>query len=499
MIAATLNWVSEVLNRAFENEASAGQVIDTTQDVVGITTDSRNIISGEVFVALKGPNFDAHKFIAEVKSKGAIAAIVEHADANVDLPQIVVPDTLRALGLLGAAVAKTVNAKTIAITGSVGKTSVKEMCAEILKQKGEVLATAGNFNNEIGVPLTLLRLESKHQFAVVELGANHLGEIAYTTRLATPDVAILNNVAEAHLEGFGDLNGVATAKSEIFEGLKTGGTAIFNRHSDYRTQWLTKLEQQFAVTPGQVVEFNENYETADANQFSASDIKLDKRGCATFIMHFEHHKLAITLNVPGKHNVANALAAAAACYQVGATLEQITSGLTTAQSVKGRVNLFPVNDQVLIIDDTYNANVQSVKAAIDLLQSYQGLRILVLGDMAELGADARRLHKEVGVYGVQQGIDKLFSFGVLSQNTSTEFERNGAHYSSQAQLIEDIQKIITTARKDTHSLPVVALVKGSRSAKMELVVEELINKIEFSVNDDNDKNNNKNSEGTASC
>lgn len=499
MIAATLKWVSDVLNRPFENYGSAGRTVDMEQQVVGITTDSRNIVSGEVFLALKGPNFDAHKFIAEVKTKGAIAAVVEQADTTVDLPQIVVPNTLRALGLLGAAVAKTVNAKTIAITGSVGKTSVKEMCAEILKQKGEVLATAGNFNNEIGVPLTLLRLEPKHQFAVVELGANHLGEIAYTTRLASPDVAILNNVAEAHLEGFGDLNGVATAKSEIFEGLKSGGTAVFDRHSDYRSQWLSKLEQQFAETPGQVVEFNANDETAEENQFSASDITLDERGCAKFVMHFEQHKLAITLNVPGKHNVANALAAAAACYQIGATLQQIAAGLNAAKSVKGRVNLHPVNDQVLIIDDTYNANVQSVKAAIDLLQSYQGLRILVLGDMAELGADARRLHQEVGVYGVQQGIDKLFSFGVLSQNTSTEFERNGAHYSSQAQLIKDIHVVIASAGNEVNKQPVVVLVKGSRSAKMELVVEELIKQIEFSVNDDNDKNNNKNSKGTASC
>lgn len=489
MIVADLNWLSQVLGAPFDGRVA----YNLNQKIVNITTDSRTIVAGEVFVALKGPNFDGHKFVAEVQNKGAIAAVVEQLVDDAAIPQIVVPNTLKALGALGAAVAEGVGAKTIAITGSVGKTSVKEMCAQILRQKGEVLATAGNFNNEIGVPLTLLRLEEKHQFAVVELGANHLGEIAYTTRLAKPDVAILNNVAEAHLEGFGSLQGVANAKSEIYEGLKPNGVAIFNHESDYRKQWLDKLDKQFGQVPGRVVEFalwpsKPEPSAASDIEFSASDITLADDGCASFDLHHNDDVQRVKLAVPGKHNVLNALAAASACFQVGASLTEIVAGLSTSASVKGRVNLNTVTDRMLVIDDTYNANVQSVKAAIDLLQSYDAQQILILGDMAELGQDARRLHQEVGLYGLKAGVHHLFSFGVLSQSASQEFAEQGGHYASQSQLINDVSKVVETILSSATDSKVVVLVKGSRSAKMELVVEQLIQNF-----------NNKNNTGNPSC
>lgn len=463
MIKADLNWLSQILGVTATHLDDGG----LSQAFTTVNTDSRVIESGQVFLALKGPNFDGHKFVEQVQQKGAVAAIVSDLQ-DIDFPQFVVPDTLKALGQLGAAVKQQVNPKTIAITGSVGKTSVKEMCAAILQQKGEVLATAGNFNNEIGVPLTLLRLEPKHQYAVVELGANHQGEIAYTTSLTKPDVAILNNVAEAHLEGFGSLLGVANAKGEIFQGIPVDGTGIYHGDSEFKAIWQEYLTDKFSNHSGTQIEFSLTQEAKD-NNVTASDIILNENGCASFNLHLASKVQRVDLSVPGKHNVANALAAAAACYALGATLEEVASGLATMGSVQGRVNLHTVSSQLLVIDDSYNANVRSVNAAIDLLTAYQGHKVLVLGDMAELGEEAQRLHREVGEYAQTQGIDTLMSFGVLSQFASQQFEPDGRHFNAKEQLGQELQTLIDGATQR-----VVVLVKGSRSAKMELVVQELI-------------------------
>jgi len=465
MIKADLNWMSEALNTQVQKASDSEKLLSVKQ----ISTDSRTIEDGQVFLALKGPNFDGHKFVQQVADKGAIAVVVDHL-VDVDIPQLVVPNTLKALGALGAAVAREVNAKTIAVTGSVGKTSVKEMCAAILKEKGQVLATAGNFNNEIGVPLTLLRLEKTHEYAVIELGANHVGEIAYTTDLTRPDVAVLNNVAEAHLEGFGDIFGVVRAKGEIFGGLPKDGVAIVNGDSDYKQQWLDALDKRFTGTKGQTIQFSLNNSGQDSGDyFVAQNVSLDSTGCALFELKFQEQVSEIKLGVPGTHNVANALAAAAACYAIGATFDEIKQGLMNMDAVKGRVNLNPVSDKLLVIDDSYNANVQSVKAAIDLLTSYQGNRILVLGDMAELGHESRRLHQEVGEYALEMGIEHLYSFGVLSQCASSVFEQAGTHFSSKQSLIEQINQQIAESSSST-----TVLIKGSRSAKMELVVQQLV-------------------------
>ena len=425
--------------------------------ISNVSTDSRVIAPGDLFIALRGPNFDGSAFVADVKAKGAAAVVVEHKVA-VDIPQIVVADTRLALGQLAAEVKARLAPKTIAVTGSAGKTTVKEMMAAILSCRGAVLATKGNFNNDIGVPLTMLRLTAEHQYAVLELGANHQGEIAYTTSLAKPDVAIITNVAASHLEGFGDLYGVARAKGEIFNAVTGEGLAIIPADSDYRDYWLERLQGK------RVVQF-----ALDGNaDFSADNITLDDNGCAGFDLICPQGRCPVQLTLPGKHNVANALAAAAATLEIGATLTDVQRGLAQMVAVKGRTNISRVTPQLRLIDDTYNANVESVKAAIDLLASYPGYQVLVLGDMAELGADARLYHEEIGLYAKKAGINLLFTLGVLSQSASDLFNGQGAHFSSRQTLLQRLLPLLSEQQE------VTLLVKGSRSAKMELVVQDLL-------------------------
>ncbi|MBU2916814.1 UDP-N-acetylmuramoyl-tripeptide--D-alanyl-D-alanine ligase [Psychrosphaera sp. F3M07] len=473
MINVSLKWIIDTLSLTDEQIVNVPVELEQ-QGISAFSTDSRTIEAGHVFVALRGPNFDSNAFIGQVKDKGAVAVIVD-TPSPVDIPQFIVKDTLIAYGKLAAKVAATVKPKTIAITGSVGKTSVKEMCAAILAQKGNVLATNGNFNNEIGVPHTLMRLEPSHEYAVIELGANHIGEIAYTTELTQPDVAILNNVAEAHLEGFGDIYGVVRAKGEIFNSLSQTGIAIVNGDSEYKEYWLTRLNDKFENSENNIIQFGFNPDlTSKGQAITASNITLNKLGCASFTLKLdlkkgEQQQIDVELVIPGKHNVNNALAAAAACYSVGADLQDIKNGLLAMQSVKGRVNLHQVTDSLLVIDDTYNANVQSAKAAIDLLSGYQGKKIFVLGDMAELGSGARRYHQDVGEYANEQNIDVLLSIGVLSQSASSVMEQKGEHFSSQQNVISRLNQLIKDA-----DCSISILIKGSRSAKMEQIVEQII-------------------------
>mgnify|MGYP003667959109 FL=1 len=289
------------------------------------------------------------------------------------MAQIVVQDSKVALGLLSKAIKAEVAPKTVAITGSSGKTTVKEMVAAILSVHGDVLATKGNFNNDIGVPLTLLRLEPQHRFAVIELGANHLGEIAYTTELVQPDVATITNAAAAHLEGFGSLLGVARAKSEIFKGLGKDGLAIFNADSQFYAFWHGKYEHLR----------NQRFSTHSEVDFYAQDVVMGLDGCADFLMATPIGKVSVSLPLPGIHNVSNALVSAALAIEVGANLQDVKDGLQYMAQVSGRLQVKQVSGQVKILDDTYNANVASVNAAIDLLASFAGRKVLVLGDMAE--------------------------------------------------------------------------------------------------------------------
>jgi len=370
-----------------------------TRQVSNITTDSREFAKQKqgktaeqfAFLALKGPNFDAHRFAQQIIDDGCKVLVVEHEIDNIDrnqVAQIIVEDTRIALGNIGAYVKQQVAPKTIGITGSSGKTTVKEMLAAILSRLGNVLATNGNFNNDIGVPLTLLRLEPKHDFAVIEMGANHLGEIDYTTALVKPDVAIINNIAAAHLEGFGDLDGVARAKGEIFSGLPTQGIALYNHGSQYSSYWQESLKDK-QIRTFSCAQNREDNTDNKADSYS-ENIHLDENGCAQFDLQSSLGTCVIKLSIPGKHNVCNAVAVAAIAIECGATLNDIQLGLADMAPVQGRLNIHHlsetnVSNEISLIDDTYNANVESIKAAVALLASYSGKRILVLGDMGELG------------------------------------------------------------------------------------------------------------------
>lgn len=441
-----------------------GQLIGADIQIQSVSTDSRNINQGDLFIALKGPNFDGHQFAADVIAKGAAALIVEQ-QLDLAVPQIIVADTRLALGALGAAVKQKINPKSVAVTGSVGKTTVKEMMAAILDRIGNVLATAGNFNNDIGAPLTLLRLTQQHQYAVMELGANHLGEIAYTSSLVKPEVSIITNVAAAHLEGFGDLFGVARAKGEIYGSLGHDGVAIVPLDSEFSDYWLKRLQDKKVLT----------FSSTQPADFTAEHVVLNEQGCASFDLVCPQGRIFVQLVLPGKHNVANALAAAAATLTLGASLTDVQLGLAAMKPVKGRINVTVASDKLRLIDDTYNANSESTKAAIDLLATYPGFRVLVFGDMGELGADARLYHEEVGLYAKQKGINLLFTLGVLSQSASDLFNGQGAHFSSRQQLIQKLSPILDEQSDAT------VLVKGSRSAKMELVVQDLLERCQQEI------------------
>jgi len=454
MISLTLTELSQAVN---------GQLLGENLTINAISTDSRALKTGDVFLALQGPNFDGHKFLSQASELGCSAAIVQQANHELTIAQIVVKDTHQALGEIAAYVKAKVAPKTVAITGSSGKTTVKEMVAAILNRLGNVLATKGNFNNDIGVPLTLLRLEEKHDFAVVELGANHIGEIAYTSALVKPDVAMINNIAAAHLEGFGDLCGVARAKGEIFSGLSAGGVAIYNQD----TQWADKW--QWRLTDKKVRLFSCQ---GRADCFSHDEV-LDDNGCASFKLNTPIGSTYIVLTVPGHHNVCNAVAAATIALEFGASLDDIRLGLAAMVAVKGRLNLHQLGNNTKLIDDTYNANVESINAASDLLASYPGRRVLILGDMGELGSEARRYHQEVGEYAKSKNIDELLTLGVLSQNASDAFYQGentqAQHFSSKEKLISRLQQLLQGENQQ-----VTILVKGSRSAHMEYVVADII-------------------------
>ena len=419
MIELSLSTIAQQLN---------GQLIGQDCLVNDITTDSRAIQKDQIFLALKGENFDGHKFCQQAAQQGAKALIVS-TKQDIDIAQVVVNDCHLALGQLAAYVKAQVAPKTVAITGSSGKTTVKEMVAAILSRLGRVLATAGNFNNNIGVPLTLLRLTHEDDFAVVELGANHIGEITYTTNLTKPDVALINNIAAAHLEGFGSIEGVARAKGEIFQGLSQRGSAIYNQAHCYSELW------QENIVGNHIFNFScaEVISDPKADYYSSSVI-LDDNGCANFKLHTPAGGTFVQLTVPGQHNVCNAVAAAAIAIEMGASLDDISLGLAEMDVVKGRLNLHQLGEQFKLIDDSYNANVASMKAAISLLSTYPGKSVLVLGDMGELGSEAQEYHREVGLFAQSLGIDILLSVGELSKFTCAGFGQQAMHFDTKPAL-----------------------------------------------------------------
>lgn len=442
--------------------AYGGTLMYPDCDFQSVSTDTRALRRGELFVALSGERFDAHQFL-DSAARQACGLVVARADKNLRIPQWVVPDTVLALGQLAALARNQFSGPVIAVTGSSGKTTVKEMLAAILRGTGPVLATRGNLNNHIGVPLTLLGLQSDHKSAVVEMGASAAGEIAYLCGLARPSVAVVTNVLPAHVEGFGSLAGVASAKGEIYSGLDAGGTAVLNLDEPWLDQWRGQLSCLNSVT------FSMSQQAAD---FTAIDVKLDAAGCPAFTLVTPQGSVAVQLRIPGRHNIANGLAAAACALSAGANLEQIAEGLRAELSASGRMQVRREPGGARIIDDTYNANPGSVKAAIDTLNSFPGKRVLVLGDMAELGADRELLHREVGRYAAEHDIDLLLSCGPLSALAAREFEsicgpETACSFDDKRALAEKLRSVLGASGECT------VLVKGSRSASMEDVIKHL--------------------------
>lgn len=445
--------------------AVSGSLIGEDIAVNAVGIDSRVLVGGEVFIALQGPTFDGHDYARQAQEKGAVALLLNRALDDINLPQVIVDDTRQALGEMAAAWRQRYSVQLVAVTGSNGKTTVKEMIAAILAVQGDqVLVTRGNFNNDIGMPLTLMELRAAHRYAVIEMGANHPDDIAYLADVAKPDVALITNAAAAHLAGFGSLDGVARAKGEIYAALNESGTAIINADDDYADLWSTLAghcqRQYFSV---QV-----NQRQAD---FYAEDIAVVEGGVCAFTLHSAGDAAPLQLNVPGQHNVSNALAAAAAAHALGVDMAQICSGLESVQAVSGRLQFRSArdNDAVTIIDDTYNANPASARAALDVLESCLGARVLVLGDMGELGDDAMPLHAEIGVLARNMGIEHLLTVGGYAAAASQAFGENGCGYVDQQALLIAVKSIV-----NGHQGKMTILIKGSRSMHMEDVVAQLV-------------------------
>ncbi len=434
---------------------------DTEYTSVG--SDSRAVIPGMLFVALPGERFDGHDYVREVLAQGAAGALVTAAwaAANPGLPLVGVADTRLALGQLAAHWRSRFHLPLLGITGSNGKTTVKEMCAAIVRAhcgQHAVLATSGNLNNDIGLPLTLLKLRSTHHAAVIEMGMNHPGEIAYLTRLARPTIALVNNAQRAHLAGLGSVAAIARAKGEIFEGLGEDGIAVINADDPHANLWreinLGRRISTFGFT-------------ADADVRGSWQPSHENRGLGGILtLETPRGKATLELPLPGMHNAYNALAAAATCLAAGVPLAPVVRGLSNYGGTTGRLQQRSGYNGALVIDDSYNANPDSMRAAIDVLATLPGRRILVMGDMGEVGETAGQMHDEIGGYAKSQGIDQLFALGEKSIAAVHNFDGGGRHFSSVEALVANLKPLMD---KDT-----TVLIKGSRFMRMERVVELIV-------------------------
>ncbi len=422
-----------------------------------VSADSRTLRPGDLFIALKGPNFDGHDYLAQVAMRGAVAALVEREMA-LDLPLLLVTDSHAALGHLAATWRDAAAAPVVAVTGSNGKTTVKEMIAAILSQRGSVLATEGNLNNNIGLPLTLLRLQEE-EYTVLEMGASHPGEIGYLSRIARPDVAVLNNAGRAHLEGFETLEGVARAKAEILLGLSDEGVFIFNADDRWASLWRELAGSRPLMTFGMVGEADVTSPEGEV------DTRWDEAGFVTrFSVRSPSGEVELETALAGRHNRMNTLAATTAALALGLDLEEVRQGLAGMRPVKGRLQPLNGVGGVRLIDDSYNANPDSVQAAIDLLAAAPGRRFLVLGALAELGEGADRLYRQLGELAATAGIEYLYGIGAAC-GAVVAFGRGGRCFDHREALTEALHLALEPGD--------CALIKGSRRAGMEWVVDAL--------------------------
>lgn len=436
-----------------------GQLVGADCEFDSVSIDSRSTKEGDLFIALRGDNFDGHDFMAEAAKKGAVAAMVTRKTTT-DLTQLIVADTRLGLGRIAAIWRERFPGPVVAVTGSNGKTTVKELLASIFKQSGPVLATVGNLNNEIGVPLTLLRLREIHEAAVIEMGASAAGDISYLTNLTQPTVALITNAAPAHLQGFGSVEDVAKAKGEIYQGLEDG-VAVINADDKYAALWHELAAEHRQFTFGL-------HTSADVTVAGEVGYHFDAGGFRTeFIIRTPNGSITVTLRLAGEHNVRNALAATAAAIAAGVGLNEIKAGLEAVTPVAGRFNLKAGKGKISIIDDTYNANPGSLLAAIKVLATLPGQKALVLGDMAELGPQAETLHAAAGTHAREYGIQTLYATGLLSKQAVAAFGNGGHWFATQPELIAALQNDF---QGDNAA---VLLLKGSRSSQMNKVVDAL--------------------------
>ncbi len=439
---------------SFAAAAMNGRLHGDDCEFTGVSTDTRTIEAGDLFIALRGPNFDGADYLDRAAERGAVAAVVTERRES-SLPQIEVADTKLALGHLGSTWRDRQDVTLVGITGSNGKTTLKEMTRAILERVAPTLATAGNLNNDIGMPLMLTRLDVTHRYAVIEMGANHAGEIAYLTGLAKPAVVALSNAGPAHLEGFGSIEGVAKAKGEILSGTPRPRAAVLNADDAWFDYWLEVAEDLRVIAFG----------LGDKADVRATDIELDAAG-SRFTLHLpEAEPVAIELSLPGEHNVRNACAAAAIASALAIEPNVIAEGLAAVAPVGGRLATVAGRQGAALIDDSYNANPGSVVAAASILAGQKGTTIFVLGDMGELGAEAERMHRETGEAIRDTGVDRLLAVGPLSRAAVDGFGAN-------AEWFESIEAL-TDRAAGLLGPDVTVLIKGSRSAGMERVVAAL--------------------------
>lgn len=446
MITLSFAKLSQILNNPFSS---------LTGDFTGVSTDTRTLKPGSLYVALKGEQFDGHDFISHARQQGAAGALVSRFSEDL-LPQMKVDDTLQALGTLSAYWRNQFSLPLIAVTGSNGKTTLKNMLASILTvacdfKEEEVLATALNLNNAIGLPLTLCRLSEKHRYGVLEMGMNHFEEIAYLTHLAKPTVAIITNAAESHLEALKNVAGVAKAKGEIFQGLAKDGTAVLNADDAFFDYWCQLTYHKKQLTFGL-----EN----------AADITAEIIEKQNILLKTPNGDISVNLSLLGKHNIRNALAATAGALALHIDLATIKIGLEKMIPTPGRMRPYYLENNVCVIDDTYNANPFSLKAAVQTLTEISGTKIIVLGDMKELGEEEKAHHFDAGKMMRDAGIDYLFTLGNLSRLTTDAFGKNAAHFTDRDHLLKALNPFIKN--------DVTILIKGSRSMVMEKILSEII-------------------------
>ncbi len=421
--------------------------------ITGTAIDSRKVLLGSLFVAIEGEHVNGHDYIAAARQAGASAALVSVRQHD-PLPQLVVGDVVQAFGVIAKFWRQQSDAKVVAVTGSNGKTTVKEMIAAILRQCGAVIATQGNLNNELGVPLTLTRLSASTDYAVIEMGANHRGEISRLVEMAQPQFSAINNVAAAHLEGFGDLMGVAKAKAEIFLGLADDGVGVFNADMDFVNEWKQVLANRKGIS----------FALANDADITAKDLQLDT-GSSHFMVELSGEFHYINVPLPGIHNVANALAAIAITHAMGIPAQAMVKGLVTMAAVPHRLQLRKGLNQSQLIDDSYNANPGSYKQALATLATFSGEHWLVLGDFGELGADSERLHTQMGIDARKAGVERLWTVGVQSENACETFGDGAQHFDD----VEALEAML----KQTITKDVTCLIKGSRFMKLDKLADSL--------------------------